>query len=68
MMDVLDPISLNLGEAEPSTLRIIKPEHQSMISAGAHWVKVLVVRPNTLSSVPGTHVIQGEDQLLQLVL
>lgn len=32
------------------------------------WVKSLVVKTDGLSSIPGTHTLEGENQLLPVVL
>lgn len=42
-----------------------KAERVSMM---AQWVKALDAKPDDLSSVPGIHIIEGENQLLEVVL
>lgn len=34
----------------------------------ACWVKALAVKPDDLPSVPGTHMAEGENRLLEVVL
>lgn len=33
----------------------------------AQWVKILATKPNNLSLNPGLHMVEGENQLLQVV-
>ena len=37
-------------------------------SETAQWVKALVIKPNDPSSIPGTHMVEGESSLAQIVL
>lgn len=34
----------------------------------AHWVTALAAKPDVLSSVPGAHGVEGENQVYHLVL
>lgn len=34
----------------------------------AQWAKALAAKPGSLSSVPGIHMVEGENGLLQTVL
>lgn len=41
---------------------------QCLVSRIAQQVKVLTTEPDKLNSVPGTHVVEGQKQLLRVVL
>ena len=34
----------------------------------AQWMRVLTTKPGNLSSIPRTHMVEGENRLLQVVL
>ena len=34
----------------------------------AQWVEALLIKPDNLSSIPGTHLVEGENQLPQGVI
>lgn len=43
--------------------------HQRLgVGKMAPWVKALAVKPTDLTSIPGTHTVEGQNQLLQVVL
>lgn len=56
-----------LQRAEPLKLTTLLKNGGVGTFEVAQWVKAFAVEPNDLSSIPGTHMVDGEDHLPQAV-